>query len=157
MQIERLKSLPGRQVREFYFAYLKLPCPDWQPERLPENVDETVERVMEIYQDSLDDRPSGLVIEHENGILEIVDIVTGEHIRMTFGEAEAGDAKEERFGALVHLAVVDIKGISKAFGDITGQLEEKEYHRALEIFRGLDTRFKFLEVILETVTKQIAN
>lgn len=155
MKIERLKSLPNREVREFYFTHLKLPYPEDEPERTPHEVDETVESVLEIYH-PLDDRPSGLVILRDELVLEIVDVTTGEHIRVTFGEMNADDAADQRFEALVQLALIDSQAMSKSFAEIVTDLEQKECLGAVGTFRSLDDRLKFLGTILETAAALIA-
>lgn len=156
MQIERLESVPKHEVREFYFTYLKLPYSDDEPERTPHEVDETVESVQEIYH-SLDDRPSGLVILRDELILEIVDVATGERIRVAFGEMSADDAADQRFETLAQLALLDSKAVSKTFAEITTHLERKDYIVAKGTFREVDDRVKFLGTILETVAGMVAS
>lgn len=145
--------MPQFEVREFYFTQLKLPYHPWEQLEHPHHKpDETIGNVKELY-DSLDDRPSGIVIFRDELWFEVVDTTTGERIRLTIGEMSGRDTKKQRLEALNQLALLDSRTISTGFAEITTHLERKDYRMALETFRDLDSRVKFLGTVLEIVRK----
>lgn len=145
--------MPQFEVREFYFTRLKLPYHEWEKLEHPHHKpDETILNVMEMF-DSLDDRPSGIVIFRDELWFEVVDTTTGERIRLTFGELSSRETKQQCLEALIQLALLDTATISKGFVEVTNHLERKDYRAALQTFHDLDSRVKFLGAVLEIVRK----
>jgi hypothetical protein len=86
MKTERLPNVPKQEPGDFYYHHLKLPYGNYNPatsEEFPFHPDPTIADLMDITSDSGDQ--VGFVILKQDNTVEIVDIVTGQHVRVSFG------------------------------------------------------------------------
>lgn len=85
MKTEKLPAVPAREPGDFYYHHLRLPYANYDPahrEDFPFEPDPTVAETMDV---SSEDEQLGFVILRKDNTIEIVDTVTGEHVRISFG------------------------------------------------------------------------
>ena len=86
MKTKRFAKVPKQEPGDFYYHHLKLPYRDYDAshqEAFPFQPDPGIEDVIDISTDQGDQL--GFVIVKRDKTVELVDTVTGEHIRITFG------------------------------------------------------------------------
>jgi len=147
MKSERLPDLLANAGREFYLQTLKLP---YQAVTTPHAVDPTMTDFLDVTAD--DGSQLGFAILREDNTVEIVDGVTGEHIRLTFGKPSA-DLEQQAADALMQVALIESKGLSVSLAEIIAYLQKKEHLAALGTFQGLGNKFRFLGVVLEAAAR----
>jgi len=148
MKSETLPDLPANAGREFYFQTLKLP---YTAVATPHTVDPTMTDLLDITAD--DGSQLGLVILREDNTVEIVDAVTGEHLRLTFGQPLGDDLKQQAVDALMQVALIESKALSVSVAEIIAYLQKKEHLAALGTFQGIGERFNFLGAVLEATAR----
>jgi hypothetical protein len=85
MKTEKLPDVPKQEPGDFYYRHLKLPnSVPAQEEANAVEPDPTIEDMMDIASDSGDQL--GFVILKKDNTVEIVDTVTGQHVRVSFGK-----------------------------------------------------------------------
>lgn len=85
MKTEKLPEVPKQEPGDFYYHHLRLPYGnDLAPEDRPFEPDPTIAELIDISTDS--EEQLGFVILHKDNTIEIVDAVTGQHTRVTFGK-----------------------------------------------------------------------
>lgn len=97
MKTERLPTVPQKEPGDFYYHHLKLPYGNYDPahpEDFPFQPDPTVEETMDI--SSAEGDQLGFVILRKDNTVEIVDTVTGEHVRISFGQQEKQRKRSSR-------------------------------------------------------------
>ncbi|PYP86010.1 MAG: hypothetical protein DMG65_19695 [Candidatus Angelobacter sp. Gp1-AA117] len=148
MKTENLPDFEANAGREFYFLTLKLP---YSAVSTPHAVDPTVTDFLDVTAE--DGSQLGFVILREDSTVQIVDAVTGEHIRLTFGKTPADNLQRQATDALIQVALVESKAISVSLAEIIAYLQKKEHLAALGTFQGLGDRFKFLGALLEATAR----
>ena len=84
MKTEKLSDVPKQEPGDFYYHHLRLPYGnDLSSEDRPFEPDPTIAELIDI---STDDEQLGFAILRKDNSLEIVDAVTGQHTRVTFGK-----------------------------------------------------------------------
>jgi hypothetical protein len=121
-----VEPVPKREVREFYFTYLKLPRLASGPKHTSHRLDEAVVQVVEMYH-RVNTAPAGLVIVHDDCAVEIVDVGTGDHIRLILGGANAENEPDARSKSLIQAVLRDSKIIANSFAKIVACMERGEY------------------------------
>jgi hypothetical protein len=86
MKTEKLPDVPKQEPGDFYYHHLKLPygnasAPAAEP---PFEPDPTIAEMIDVSTDS--GEQLGFAILKKDNTLEVVDTVTGEHSRLTFGK-----------------------------------------------------------------------
>ena len=87
MKTEKLPEVPAKESGDFYYHHFKLPYgnQDQAPrEKLQFDPDPTVSELMDVSTGEGDQL--GFVILRDDNTVEVVDTVTGEHVRVRFGE-----------------------------------------------------------------------
>lgn len=85
MKTEKLPDVPKQEPGDFYYHHLKLPYSNGAaPADLPFEPDPNIAELIDISTDA--DEQLGFVILRKDNTLEIVDVVTGQHARVTFGK-----------------------------------------------------------------------
>lgn len=85
MKTEKLPDVPKEEPGDFYYQHLKLPyAVPTEAEKPPFEPDQTIEDMMDIPSDSGDQL--GFVILRKDNTVEIVDALTGQHVRIIFGK-----------------------------------------------------------------------
>jgi hypothetical protein len=84
MKTEKLPAVPAKEPGDFYYRHLKLPnaLPP-QAEEHPFEPDPAIEDMMDISSDTGDQL--GFVILKKDNTVEVVDALTGQHVRIIFG------------------------------------------------------------------------
>jgi hypothetical protein len=156
VNIERLPDVPGQEPGDFYYHLLRLPYGNpTAPGELPFEPDPDIADLIDISSDSGDQL--GFVIVRENNTIEIVDALTGQHVRMAFGKAEepAPDSieRQQLIEALMQASLIESKSLSVSMAELISYLQKKEHLAALGTFQGLDAKFKFLGTVLEAAAR----
>jgi hypothetical protein len=85
MKTEKLPEVPKQEPGDFYYHHLKLPYAVPAPaEEPPFEPDPTIEDMMGVSSDSGDQL--GFVILRKDNTVEVVDALTGQHVRISFGK-----------------------------------------------------------------------
>ena len=144
MKTERLPDLLANAGREFYLQTFNLP---YTGVAIPNAVDPTMTDFLDVT--AHDGNQLGFAILREDNTVEIVDAVTGEHIRLTFGQQSDDDPEQQAADALMQVVLIESRSLSASLAEIIGYLERKDHLAAMGTFQGLGGRFKFLEAVLE--------
>jgi hypothetical protein len=83
LKTEKLPDVPKQEPGDFYYHHLKLPYAAPPPEQPPFEPDPNIEELIDITSDEGDQL--GFVILKKNSTVEIVDVLTGQHVRVIFG------------------------------------------------------------------------
>lgn len=86
MKTEKLPDVPKQEPGDFYYQHLKLPygngsAPAAEP---PFEPDPNIAELIDVSTDT--DEQMGFVILRKDNTVEIVDAVTGQHVRVRFGK-----------------------------------------------------------------------
>jgi hypothetical protein len=86
MKTEKLPDVPKHEPGDFYYHHLRLPygnasAPAAEP---PFEPDPTIAELVDVSTDAGDQL--GFVILKKDNTVEIVDTVTGQHVRVSFGK-----------------------------------------------------------------------
>jgi hypothetical protein len=86
MKTEKLPDVPKQEPGDFYYRHLKLPygnvpAPEAEP---PFEPDPDIAELIDVSTDT--DEQLGFVILKKDNTVEIVDAVTGQHVRVRFGK-----------------------------------------------------------------------
>lgn len=86
MKTEKLPDVPKKKPGDFYYQHLKLPYGNASApaEAPPFEPDATVAEIIDVSSDS--GEQLGFVILRKDNTVEIVDALTGQHTRVTFGK-----------------------------------------------------------------------
>ena len=86
MKTEKLPDVPKQEPGDFYYHHLKLPYRNGAALSTdpPFESDPTISKLIDVSTDSAEQL--GFVILRTDNSLELVDAVTGQHTRVTFGK-----------------------------------------------------------------------
>ena len=86
MKTEKLPDVPKQEPGDFYYQHLKLPYCNGAALSTdpPFESDPTIAELIDVSTDS--EEQLGFVILRKDNSLEIVDALTGQHTRVTFGK-----------------------------------------------------------------------
>jgi hypothetical protein len=86
MKTEKLPDVPKQEPGDFYYQHLKLPYGNASApaEAPPFEPDPTIAELVDVSTDA--DEQLGFVILRKDNTAEIVDALTGQHVRVIFGK-----------------------------------------------------------------------
>src|SRR5882724_592084 len=86
MKTEKLPEVPKQEPGDFYYHHLKLPYgnPSAPADAPPFEPDPGIAEMIDVSTDT--DEQLGFVILRKDNTLEIVDALTGQHVRISFGK-----------------------------------------------------------------------
>jgi hypothetical protein len=86
MKTEKLPDVPKHEPGDFYYHHLRLPYGNASlpAEAPPFEPDPDIAEMIDVSTDS--DEQMGFVILRKDNTVEIVDAVTGQHVRVNFGK-----------------------------------------------------------------------
>ncbi len=89
MKTEKLPALPTGEAPDFYYRHLKLPYAEGSAPETDASTesDPTITDVIDIATG--DGVQLGFVFQRTDHTVELVDAVTGEHVRIRFGEKQS--------------------------------------------------------------------
>lgn len=163
MKTERLPDIPKQEPGDFYYQHLRLPYGNASPAKeLPFEPDSGIEDLMDLCDDSGDQ--VGFVILRKDNQLEIVDALTGDHVRIIFGAVEDSLSvsartnvnliqRQQLVDALMQVALLESKTLSVSIAEIVAYLQKREHLAALGTFQSFENQFRFLGVVLEAAGK----
>ena len=95
MKTEQLPALPTGEAPDFYYRHLKLPYATGNAPETDESCesDPTITDVIDVATD--DGVQLGFVFKRTDHTVELVDAVTGEHVRIRFGERDTRERKRK--------------------------------------------------------------
>lgn len=90
MKTEKLPDVPKQEPGDFYYHHLKLPygnesAPAAEP---PFEPDPNIAELIDVSTDT--EGQLGFVILRKDNTVEIVDVLTGQHVRVSFGKSKPG-------------------------------------------------------------------
>lgn len=152
MKTEKLPNVPAQEPGDFYYTHLRLPhAADVPAEELPHEPDPAIADLMDIF--TKDGNQLGFVILRNDNSVEIVDTVTGEHVRIRLGDEGGENPTEQILDALIKVALMESRALTTGLAEIVGYLEERQRLAALGALRGLDEKFKFLGLVLDAAAR----
>src|SRR5262249_39343858 len=96
MKTEKLPDVPKQEPGDFYYRHLKLPYQNGAALHTdpPFESDPTITEMIDISTDS--EGQLGFVILRSDNSLEIFDVVTGQHVRVTHGKSKPRPKNAQR-------------------------------------------------------------
>lgn len=148
MKIEKLKDLPKGQIGDFYFKLLRMPMESFDQADLPDP-DPSIDKILEVtHKDGLQ---LGYVILRDDHTIEVINIASGEHLKLTLGLSKPSE--EQHLEHLRLVAFFESDEALKAIGHINLHLDSKDYIGAYGRFQVLEQRFHVLGGVISTAMR----